>query len=61
MKPSLASPSAETGTDTVELGDDVRAIALAHYPYRIFYRIGPNAVEILHVRHTSRSPWEGGR
>jgi toxin ParE1/3/4 len=46
---------------TVALENDVRVITLSHYPYRIFYRIGPDAVEILHVRHTSRAPWEGGR
>jgi plasmid stabilization system protein ParE len=45
----------------VELEGYVRVITLSHYPYRIFYRIGPDAVEILHVRHTSRAPWEGGR
>ena len=46
---------------TVGLGNDVRVITLSHYPYRIFYRVGSDAVEILHVRHTSRAPWEGGR
>ena len=46
---------------TVELENDVRVITLSHYPYRIFYRVGSDAVEILHVRHTSRAPWEGGR
>jgi toxin ParE1/3/4 len=45
----------------VELGSDARVITLSHYPYRIFYRIGPDAVEILHIRHTARTPWEGGR
>ena len=46
---------------TVELGNAVRVVTLAHYPYRIFYRLAPDAVEILHIRHTSRTPWEGGR
>jgi len=46
---------------SVELGNEVRVVTLAHYPYRIFYRLAPDAVEILHIRHTSRTPWEGGR
>jgi hypothetical protein len=30
---------------------------VSRYPYKIFYRIRENLVEILHVRHTSRRPW----
>jgi plasmid stabilization system protein ParE len=45
----------------VKFENDVRVITLSHYPYRIFYRIRPDAVEILHVRHSSQAPWEGGR
>jgi plasmid stabilization system protein ParE len=45
----------------VDLGNDVRALMLARYPYRLFYRVRPEAIEILHLRHTSRAPWEGGR
>ena len=32
----------------------VRVAPLVRYPYRIFYRLGDEAVEILHVQHTSR-------
>src|SRR5262245_38026094 len=35
----------------------VRMKLVIHYPYKIFYRIHPNAIEILHVRHASRQPW----
>ena len=36
---------------------DIRVIFVARYPYKIFYRIR-DAVEILHVRHTSRRALE---
>jgi addiction module RelE/StbE family toxin len=35
---------------------DVRVIFVARYPYKIFYRVR-DAVEILHIRHTSRRAW----
>jgi len=27
------------------------------YPYKIFYQVGADHVEILHVRHGARRPW----
>jgi toxin ParE1/3/4 len=27
------------------------------YPYKIFYRVRDDAIEIVHIRHTSRRPW----
>jgi toxin ParE1/3/4 len=37
----------------------VRVVALVRYPYKIFYRTIDEAVEILHIHHTSRqAPWE---
>jgi toxin ParE1/3/4 len=33
---------------------DVRVMFVVRYPYKIFYRIREMAVEILHIRHTSR-------
>ncbi|HET7851316.1 MAG TPA: type II toxin-antitoxin system RelE/ParE family toxin [Methyloceanibacter sp.] len=46
----------------VELENDVRVITLSHYPLSNFLSHWlSDAVEILHVRHTSRAPWEGGR
>ena len=41
--------------------ENVRALSLVRYPFRIFYRVRGDAVEIIHVRHTSRRPWEGGQ
>ena len=43
----------------VENRPDVRVVPLVRYPYRIFYRVTPEAVEILHIHHTARrAPWE---
>jgi toxin ParE1/3/4 len=33
---------------------EVRVMFVVRYPYKIFYRIRETAVEILHIRHTSR-------
>jgi plasmid stabilization system protein ParE len=32
----------------------VRVVPLIRYPYKIFYRITSDSVEILHVHHSSR-------
>jgi toxin ParE1/3/4 len=34
----------------------VRAVAVIRYPFRIFYRVRKDTIDILHVRHTSRRP-----
>ena len=37
----------------------VRVAPLVRYPYNVFYRVIADAVEILHIHHTSRrAPWE---
>jgi toxin ParE1/3/4 len=33
-------------------------VLLLRYPYKIFYRILGDATRIVHIRHTSRQPWE---
>ena len=38
----------------------VRALFVVRYPYKIFYRVR-DAVEILHIRHTSRRAWKSDR
>jgi toxin ParE1/3/4 len=38
----------------------VRVIAVMRYPFRIFYRVRDDAVDILHIRHTSRRPLKDG-
>lgn len=37
---------------------DVRVVPLGRYPYRIFYRVSGDTVEILHIHHTARQPWD---
>ena len=32
----------------------VRALAVVRYPFRIFYRLRDDSIDILHIRHTSR-------
>jgi plasmid stabilization system protein ParE len=38
--------------------EGVRVMPLGRYPYKIFYRITGNAVEILHIHHAARAPWD---
>ena len=38
---------------------DVRVVAVIRYPFRVFYRIRRDTVDILHIRHTSRRPVAG--
>jgi plasmid stabilization system protein ParE len=33
----------------------VRAVTV-RYPFRIFYRVRDDAIDVLHIRHTSRRP-----
>jgi len=35
----------------------LRVLLLTGYPFRIFYRVGVDEIEIAHVRHTSRRTW----
>jgi plasmid stabilization system protein ParE len=45
-----------SGVQTDE--EDVRVLFIVRYPYKVFYRIREQAVEILHIRHSSRRPPE---
>lgn len=38
----------------------VRVKFIGRYPYKIFYRVRIETVEIIHIRHTARRPWKGG-
>jgi plasmid stabilization system protein ParE len=38
---------------------DIRVHVVRRYRYKIFYSVAGDAVEIIHVRHTSRRPWTG--
>ncbi len=34
----------------------VRVAAFLHFPYRLFYRVNEEAIEVLAIRRTSRRP-----
>ena len=40
----------------VEQRSEVRVVSVIRYPFRIFYRVRRDSVEILHIRHASRRP-----
>ncbi|KIZ46853.1 MULTISPECIES: type II toxin-antitoxin system RelE/ParE family toxin [Rhodopseudomonas] len=37
---------------------NVRVVSVVRYPFKIFYRLRSDAIDILHVRHTARRPFE---
>jgi len=39
----------------------VHVAPLGRYPYKIFYRIHDDTVEILHIHHSAREPWDQAR
>jgi plasmid stabilization system protein ParE len=36
----------------------VRVAPLGRYPYRIFYRLTGDTIEILHIHHAAQRPWD---
>lgn len=36
----------------------VRIAVVGRYPYKIFYRVEGDIVEILHIQHAARQPWD---
>src|ERR1700710_1373127 len=36
----------------------IRVTSLGRYPYRIFYRVADDTLEILHIHHAARQPWD---
>jgi plasmid stabilization system protein ParE len=36
----------------------IRVTLLGRYPYKIFYRVAGDTLEILHVHHAARQPWD---
>ena len=45
--------------EAVKQRTGVRVVPLRRYPYRIFYQITSDSVEILHIHHSARQdPWE---
>jgi toxin ParE1/3/4 len=46
----------------VEQRPGVRVVPLIQYPYRLFYRIAVDLIEVLYVHHAARrEPWEAER
>ena len=39
----------------------IRVKFVTRYPYKIFYRIRDETIEIIHIRHTARYPWQDMR
>jgi toxin ParE1/3/4 len=45
--------------EEVEQRPGVRVVPLIQYPYKLFYRVATDVIEVLHVHHTARrDPWE---
>ena len=42
-----------SGVETDRHG--VRALFVGRYPYKVFYRIRGDEIEVLHIRHTSQN------
>jgi plasmid stabilization system protein ParE len=36
----------------------VRVATLGRFPYKIFYRVRGDTIEILHIHHAAREPWD---
>ena len=36
----------------------IRVVPLGRYPYKIFYRVAGDTVEILHIHHAARQSWD---
>ena len=52
----LLSTQPYQGPETDE--DGVRVLFVGKYPYKVFYRVGEDTIEILHIRHAARRPSE---
>ena len=37
---------------------NVRVTPVGRYPYKVFYRISDDTIEILHIHHAARQPWD---
>jgi len=56
----IAHPTCAGTAPRVAQRSQVRAAAVVRYPFRIFYRVRSDTVDILHIRHTSRRPVSPG-
>ena len=48
--PFMAPETEESGT---------RELTIFRYPYKVYYEVEGEEVWIVHIRHTSRRPWQG--
>jgi toxin ParE1/3/4 len=39
----------------------IHELTLVRHPYKIYYEVQGNEVWIVHIRHTSRRPWQSDR
>ena len=59
----LTPPSSELARIESPDGTKTARLRTIHYfdnqpSYKIYYRVRNNTVELIHIRHTSRRPWE---
>jgi len=60
IKEAVAQVGEQPRSGYATADSSIRVKFLVRYPYKIFYRIGDDSVELLHIRHTARRPWGGG-
>ena len=48
--PAMAPQTEEPG---------VRELTIVRYSYKVYYEVAGDEVWIIHIRHTSRRPWQG--
>ena len=36
----------------------VRVVPIGRYPYKIFYSVTADTIEVLHIHHSARQPWD---
>ena len=44
----------------VEQRPGLHVVPLIRYPFKIFYRVLDDRIQIVHIRHVARRPWKGG-
>jgi toxin ParE1/3/4 len=44
----------------VEQRPGLHVVPLIRYPFKIFYRVLDDRIQIVHIRHVARRPWRGG-
>jgi toxin ParE1/3/4 len=47
------------GAQQVPQRPGVRVVPLVRYPFKIFYAVAGDTINVLHIRHSARRPWGG--